>query len=427
MRRVICAPAGLIPDELYDDVKYFCTYGNPHRNGVGYFAPSICRDLRRCGITPTLPCWDFATIAFSVIAADNAVSRSRCEDGWTRQIELDIHICNPEAWEQVKELFQNTLRFLTGDFWYLRFLPDGTPPPQPRRAREYENDCVCLLSGGMDSLIGAIDIVAQNRKPIFVSQTVQGNADSQNLFAEQIAQALPHFQWSHKLHLPGGESEDSTRSRSIAFLALAALASSAVHAGDATPVEIHMPENGLISLNIALHSGRTGSFSTKTTHPKYISGIQGIWDATGIHSRIVSRYRFKTKGEMVSECLNPTLLLELIGSSTSCGKFGRYARQHCGRCVPCMVRRAAFLHADIADSTPRGYWYQNLSTNGGLNGSNDVSAMAIACLTYLEAGIESLIKGGLSFASSAEKDDYKNMLARGFDELTSLLTQHGVI
>jgi hypothetical protein len=188
-----------------------------------------------------------------------------------------------------------------------------------------------------------------------------------------------------------------------------------------------MPENGLISLNIALHSGRTGSFSTKTTHPKYISGIQGIWDATGIHSRIVSGYRFKTKGEMVSECLNPTLLLELIGSSTSCGKFGRYARQHCGRCVPCMVRRAAFLRAGIEDSTPKGYRYQNLSTIDGPNGPNDVSAMAIACLIYQNAGVESLIKGGLSFASSVERDDYRNMLDRGFNELALLLTQHGVI
>jgi hypothetical protein len=428
MRRVICAPVGHIPEQLLQDVKYFSLYGNPHRNGVGYVGPSLPRDIRRAGFQPSTQSWDFATIALSVVAADNSLLRSETEDGWTRQIGLEVYLHDPQTWEPVRNRFEKMLRFLTGDFWYLTFTDGGLPPPAPRRARRYDTDCVCLLSGGMDSLIGAINLSARGRKPTFVSQVVQGNAEAQRSFAHRIRSENPHLQWSHKLHAPDAESEDSTRARSIVFIAYAALATALCSAGAVSPVEVHIPENGFISLNVALDPLRIGSFSTKTTHPKFITGIQDIWNAVGIPGEIRSEYRHRTKGEMISSCENRDLLLELIGDSTSCGKFGRHGRQHCGCCVPCMVRRAAFSQAGLGDTTLNGYRYLELSsTTVPSGGRKDVSAMALACLQAEQQGIDSFIKGALSFCGPDEKVSYKDVVRRGLAELNALLISQGVL
>jgi hypothetical protein len=267
MRKIICSPAQLIPKQLEDDIKYFSTYSNPKRENVGYFGPTLVRDIQRAGILPSEEAWDFNSIALSVASADNSLARGESADGWTRQIDLTIHLCNPALWEAVKKDLEKTLRILTGDFWYLTFKGISVRPPGPKKKKNFECDCVSLLSGGMDSLVGAIDLVASNHKPIFISQTVQGEAETQTDYAKRVRPPSPHLQWSHKIHLPGKEKEVSTRGRSIIFFAFAALAASAIDAHNGSAVKIYVPENGFISLNLPLNPGRMGSFSTKTTHP----------------------------------------------------------------------------------------------------------------------------------------------------------------
>ena len=54
-----------------------------------------------------------------------------------------------------------------------------------------------------------------------------------------------------------------------------------------------------------------------------------------------------TKGTMVSNCKNLNLLLETVNKTNSCGKrnmkqhMSDHTASHCGRCMPCMYRRAA--------------------------------------------------------------------------------------
>lgn len=427
MRKIVCAQENLIPQQLEDDTKYFSTYSNPRRENVGYFAPTLIKDIERAGLRPSDTAWDFNTIALSVAAADNSLSRKSSADGWTRQIDLTIHLCNPSAWESVKQNLQKTLRFLTGDFWYLTFKDGGVNPPRAKRKKQFDCDCVSLLSGGVDSLVGAIDLTTENRKPIFISQIVRGDAKTQRAYAERIRHESAHFQWSHKIHPPQGESEGSTRGRSIIFFAFAALAASGIETQDGYPVDIYVPENGFISLNIPLNPGRMGSFSTKTTHPVYLAGIQNIWNELNMNIQLIAPYQFKTKGELLSECKNKNLLCELIGDSTSCGKYSRHGQQHCGRCVPCMVRRAAFLKAGITDNTTKGYKFDNLSLAGLTRGPNDVGAMATACLKIRQFGIQHVISGNLSFAVHDKRNDFEGVVTRGFKEVESLLKDKGVI
>jgi hypothetical protein len=311
---------------------------------------------------------------------------------------------------------------LTGDFWTLRFLPDGVKPPKAKTQHQSDADCVCLLSGGIDSLIGAIDLTFKDRKPLFVSQVARGDRANQKKFTTAMGGKDRHCQWSFAVKHPGA-SEMSTRGRSIVFFAFAAMAASAIPSTAACPVEIIVPENGFISLNVPLGTSRLGSLSTKTTHPVYMSAIQSLWDDLGIHAKLSFPYRDKTKGELLMDCSDKTKLVSLIGDSVSCGKYQRHNLRHCGECVPCMVRRAAFLKAGLADTTAKGYCLSDLSTSK----SSDVAAAAAAYLRYMDQGVRRFTGGTLSFAPADVRVCYEGVVARGMDELGLLLTGHGVI
>src|SRR6266481_1136836 len=108
-------------------------------------------------------------------------------------------------------------------------------------------------------------------------------------------------------------------------------------------------------LNPPLTGARIGSLSTRTAHPEFLNRMQGILETAGLRVRIENPYQLKTKGEMLIECRDQDLLKEEAPRSTSCGRFQRFAYRHCGRCVPCQVRRAAFLAWNEPDTTDYVY------------------------------------------------------------------------
>lgn len=433
MRKIVCSPDRLIPHKIDKDTKYFSIYSNPRRRNIGYFGSTLITDVQRAGLQPSEKVWDFNTIALAVAAADNSLTRKNSADGWTRQIDLTVHLCKPSIWEPVKLKLEKTLRFLTGDFWALTFKDGGVSLPFHRNREvnlfetsDYDEDCICLLSGGVDSLAGAIDLVTENRRPIFVSQVVRGDADTQRTYAAIIRSKSHHFQWNHNIHLPDNESEGSTRGRSIVFFAFAALATSAIEGHLNSPTNIYVPENGFVSLNIPLNSGRMGSFSTKTTHPVYLNGIQNIWNEVGICLNLIMPYQFKTKGEVLTECKNQSLLKQLVFQSVSCGKYRVYKMQHCGRCLPCLVRRAAFRHWGEVDQTLGGYYSEQLERINHGN-PDDIGAVANACLIAEQSGVYRLVSGNLSFANPQNRKNFESVFSRGLNELKGLLQSKGML
>ncbi len=436
MSKIICAPEeNLISlKHTSSEVKHFSAYSNPgNLEKYGYFGylskkkDNIRNDIIKRGIVVTEEAWDFLTIALSVFAADRSINRrAHSPDGWTRQIELDIYLDNPTKWTEQKEKLEKTLRFLTGDFWDINFFQgERTRPKDVVSPITYSEDSVCLLSGGMDSLIGAIDLLEKGKNPIFVSHKVTANTSDQARFVQAIKPNAFHIQWNGNLRKQKeSENEGSTRSRSIVFIAFAAIAACAID-NQNSPVDIIIPENGYISLNIPLNAARAGSLSTKTAHPLYLGGLQEIWDAVGISARLINPYKFKTKKEMLLQCLNKQQALKLVYDSTSCGRFGYYKRTHCGRCVPCLVRRAAL---NIGSKDKTNYHFANLNNMNISNSlANDTNAMAVAYKKYSKKGIESLIQGQLAFAGALEKEKYKKMLENAFDELGDLLKAHNLL
>src|SRR5262249_6827304 len=136
------------------------------------------------------------------------------------------------------------------------------------------------------------------------------------------------------------------------FLALGTTVANAI--GENTPLFI--PENGLISLNVPLTSARSGTLSTRTTHPFFISLYEELLDSLGIPIKIEMPYRFCTKGEILQNAKGQTTLQAGARVTMSCARpsAGRYQKRspgkHCGYCVPCLIRRAAMktISLDIA-------------------------------------------------------------------------------
>lgn len=421
MKQVICCPEEGLPKRLDPEALYFSMFSSSRCDKIGHIALKLPREIRRNKLAPSIQAWDFSVIAMAVAAADKAILRSKSADGWTRMIDLSVSLVSPSVWEARRSELETLLRFLTGDFWSLRFLSGGVKPPKARKPKMSSGDCVCLLSGGIDSLVGAIDLTSEGKKPLFVSQVVRGDRNTQAQFAASLGGSNRHCQWSFAVRHPG-VSETSTRARSIVFFAFAALAASSILSSQNHPVEIVVPENGFISLNVPLGPGRIGSLSTKTTHPLYMNAIQELWDYVGIHARLTFPYRYKTKGELLTGCADHQKLVSMIGDSTSCGK-GQRINQHCGICVPCIVRRAAFLEAKLRDTTIKGYLHKDLSHAK----SKDVAAAATAYLRYQNEGIRRFVGSRFLFASYAERGRYESVVARGMDELGRFLSFHGLI
>lgn len=94
---------------------------------------------------------------------------------------------------------------------------------------------------------------------------------------------------------------------------------------------------------------RMGSLSTRTTHPHFMSRLNEVWAAAGVQAELRNPFFATTKGEMLAQGHHPRLV-ELAAETYSCGK-GKRANGQCGRCVPCLIRRASFHAAGMHDGT----------------------------------------------------------------------------
>jgi hypothetical protein len=439
MSHYICCPQESIPKKRRKGVEYISLYGSRKLADyeVGDVALNLKKEVAKSGICPTVEAWDFCTIAMAVAAIDKAAIRKASADGWTRILKVEIQLVEPLIWQNQISLLQDTLRTLTGDLWDITLTSGGESRPVRQTPKNFNADCVTLFSGGVDSLVGAIDICRSGNNPILVSKLVSGDKIFQTEAAARLVPSGNHIQWSFNSR---PSSESSTRARSIVFFAYAALVASSLASQRKLKkkVPIYVPENGFISLNLPLTPLRMGTLSTKTTHPIYLQGLQKIWDAVGIHAELLSPfdYRFKTKGEILAQCADKDLLRKLIGKSTSCGRYGVFNHTHCGRCVPCLVRRGAFLKAGLKDNTEissykgvRGaYVYKNLAeTVKKEESAVDIRAAGRACMQVEMEGIERFIGGGLAFASCEERPHFVGVVERGLDEIRALLKHHRVI
>ena len=329
--------------------------GETLNHGIG----GALTSLKQLGVFPSEIGLDLLIVAAHVHAADTRISRTeQSQDSWTREIRLVVPVSDPNRWQAAAETLTRMLGFLTGDRWSIGFrsrperfvsitTPRGTLLPTTF-------DALSLFSGGLDSLIGAIDLLESGRIPLLISHAGEGaSSDAQNKLFTKLKSYYTALAFD-RLRLPmvfanglveGVGSENSTRGRSFLFFALGIFAGT----GTGSDFVLRVPENGLIALNVPLDPLRLGSNSTRTTHPFYMARWNDLLAELGINGRVENPYWNKTKGEMVSSCTNDVLLRSLAGDSLSCASpaSGRWQGleghgiEHCGHCLPCLIRRAS--------------------------------------------------------------------------------------
>lgn len=401
-------------------------YGHRGESDRASVGASIHDVIKRSHLQPELRAWDFLTIALSIVATDQIVQRHSA-DGWTRQLSLTIAVNEPEFWEAQKGLLSEAVRFLTTDLWELDFLGNGHQPELSEEPLIPDENCVSLLSGGMDSLIGAIDLTAQGaNQPYMVSQVAQGDKNTQAGFAANIGGGLRHLQLNHNTVAPWPK-ERSQRARSLAFIAYGVLAASTLkHYKDGERVPLYICENGFISINPPLTLSRLGSLSTRTTHPIFLDSLQRLLHAAGLHVQLVNPYQFSTKGEMLRGCSDQAILLQNAHSSTSCGKYARYGYTHCGRCVPCLVRRAAYHAWGEQDQTD--YRFNDLwRDESDYARFDDVRSVAMAITKVNLDGLDKWLGASLNSYRMGDVRPYQQTVERGLRELESFFHSIGIM
>lgn len=329
-----------------------------------YGLQHIKNKLWRDGIFPTELGFDIMVLSTMVYMADTRISRvEHGQDSWTREIAIELPVNDVELWKPQIPLVERMLKFLTGDIWRLDVV---------ERTYTFESkDIVCprtskydrasLFSGGMDSLISTINFMEEEKNTLLISHAGDGftkNAQSNilNCF-NQIYPNILHNRMDLWMVFPNcyiqeGGNDNNTRSRSFLFIGFGLF----VLTGVDNIKELLVPENGLIALNVPLDVTRVGSFSTRTTHPFYL----GLWNELltnlGLDMKVNNPYWNKTKGEMALDCKNKDVLFQTMKLSCSCSSPGKarwigLGQQHCGYCVPCIIRRAAMHKAFKSDST----------------------------------------------------------------------------
>ncbi len=402
-------------------------YGRVRSLEKGAIGAKIFKDLQNWKLNPFYRAWDFLSIALSIIAADHGCSRKTSPDGWTRNFDMEIAVIDPDFWNTQIECLEKMFCFLTNDIWRLRFLSGGLKPPHTNKAWHPDRESVVLLSGGLDSLIGIIDLIAENRRPFAVSQTIKSDSPKQKRFASEIGLGENHVQLNHCVKMPSPENPPSDRARSIIFIAYGVLLASCMQSyydGDSIP--IILAENGFISLNPPLTKGRLGSLSTRTSHPYFIRLLNDLFLDSNMRTEIKTSYQFKTKGQMLKECQNQELIKRLAPDSTSCGRFARYGHNHCGKCLPCIIRRSAFYEWQNNDTT--SYKFANLSVHSSQPDCfDDVRSAALAVIYVENEGLDEWLGGSLNYYNLNDVHLYKDIARRGIEELGRFLKHEGVL
>lgn len=399
--------------------------------------------LKKIGVFPSEIGVDLLVLAAHVHAADTRISRAeQSQDSWTREIRLVVPVSDPVRWGTATATLKKSLDFLTGDQWTIGFR--ASPARFATIAEEAPPSLICppfdslsLFSGGLDSLIGAIDLLEDGATPLLVSHFGEGaTSDAQGKLLTGLKK---HYDRSSFERLrvgmtfddglvEGVGSENSTRGRSFLFLALGVFAGT----GLGRRFTLRVPENGLIALNVPLDPLRLGSNSTRTTHPYYMARWNDLLGALGIDGEILNPYWDKTKGEMAAGCRNPALLKKLATDSLSCssptkGRWQGLGIEHCGYCLPCLIRRAALMAAwgngnDATTYTVPDLRAQPLDTRESPGKQVRSFQYAIERLKGRPELANLLIhKPGSLADEAAHLDELADVYRRGLDEVARLI------
>jgi 7-cyano-7-deazaguanine synthase in queuosine biosynthesis len=342
-----------------------CLSADPRFGNVYVNPQNISRDLGRPLDSLSM---DLCEIAAYMFMADKSFPRGDYGK-WTRNLSFLVPVRNPERWNSVKAILTNTVATLSGDNIEFHFVKKASekagkkdsletqPEMQPRDLPD--SDCVCLFSGGLDSFAGAVYLLKQGKRPLFASHYVSSLKSLQSKLIDgiekDVGREIEHFQYrvtsrkTKHTRFPFKNEESSHRARSFLFLSYATVAAATRGVSD-----IYICENGVLSLNVPISDARKGTRSTRHAHPLFLQHFNQFINALyGRTFSVQNPFQFWTKGRE-AKLLEKTSLYPMIKDTVTCWGYPNQTLKypdsnHCGYCIPCIVRRVSVKAAGLAD------------------------------------------------------------------------------
>lgn len=400
---------------------------------------NLMRDLEKFNLVANNTIYDLVNFALGIYTIDQVVSRQiNGFQGWSRNFIVNFPVHDLQLWNNVKEDFANYLSFLSGDKWEITFRQNHETRefelPENRNPNSFSK--VSLFSGGLDSFIGVIDLLTIEEKPFLVSHYKISERKVQERLIDGLNERFGGNSFdSQKFWVQPNqknefaEKENSSRARSFLFITLGIAVANCL----ADDMELVLPENGLISLNIPLTKSRLSSHSTRTTHPYFVDGLNKTFEKLRIRNLIKNPYRFKTKGQMILECLDREFLDQHISETISCSHpensryQGREPGLNCGYCVPCIIRQSAENAAgDISTDYAIGDVRQEPPSPNTKKGS-DYRAFKMGLAKFKSINgrhslaLQIIRAGSIPYNNIDDLNEYISVYERGMEEVRQFL------
>lgn len=364
---------------------------------------------------------DLLVVAAAVFACDLAFKRGEREE-ITRHIRLNIPVVNHAAFENIRDQLQYALWRLSHDAWDLSFLQrNGTPEASGQFEANGEGTAL-LFSGGLDSFAAAVRYGKEGETVKLVSHVTANQAVSsaqETLLSylqaqfpsqfERIAFRVSGFNRAQNgFPFPSDSAREETqRTRSFLFLSLASL----VARRSGIQEVVMIAENGQMAIHLPLTAARISAFSTHTAHPEFVAAMGPMMSTLlGYSIEITNPFLYMTKAEVVAEVVaHHSSQLE---HAVSCWKASRVGGNynHCGFCIPCLVRRIAI---EVHGTSIPEYSRDLLIENVGILGPDDDGKRN---LMELGEFVATLAVG----SQASLEDDYPDLINAYIDPLEAV-------
>ncbi|QNL48136.1 hypothetical protein H8S90_15125 [Olivibacter sp. SDN3] len=314
---------------------------------------------------------DLLEIAGYVYAADRMIGRGANDSleyhSWSRQLDFFIKVRDVSFWSrpEVSKSLSEALVFVSGDLEYtFKFQEGGTDFGQVSlydneaiQLEKKENSIICLFSGGLDSLAGALEILTKTDKNlILVSHRSNTTGVSKiqkgiyGLLQNDFPNRIQYFPFYCNLHLHGERAVEETQRTRIFLYTTIAYALSTL----ASEKDIYVFENGITSLNFSKRADLINARASRTTHPKTLQLFENFYSVVGgEHRPIIHPFLYNTKTDIFKK-IESAGKINYINSTISCTKtFLRFENNsqatHCGGCSQCVDRRLAAFASGLED------------------------------------------------------------------------------
>lgn len=305
------------------------------------------------------PEWDWLFAMEAAFAIDRACKRRPLTEpgGWTRRVRASLSLHDGPDWGFNAARLQEVFGDLTSDTLLLEVSPRTGAPRSLRQTKdEYEPlDAVALLSGGVDSFVGGAKLLQEGLRVLFLSHSAGSAVTQAQKRVQGVLSGLGDAQFSSftmtpkrkSLHPfpPPSQTEPSERSRTLLFLGVAALIAKVCEVND-----VYINENGIMAVHAPIAEARVGSYSTKTAAPSILEAVERLANqALDGGVRVGNALIKDTKADVVEKARALGVSDRLI-DTVSCWAINRHGGIHCGICIPCIMRRLAFVSGDVDDA-----------------------------------------------------------------------------